>query len=329
MSLVLKAFPMAFLINPDSDSDITCAKSDLNLGSDSLALVKVATNLSLEDVNRIMENIDIPYKYYKDAYVFEDGMKLEWSSYNGYYCANLSLNDVSRFSAKKINPASYLVKQGEELFKNFDVILKKNVRNVNSKEIFYYCYKTPYNQKEDIVELLQKNKIENIARCTNLEISFRFDGKNYKYLRKSKSDFFYLESEQCISLLNLIRGAKPVTSRTLKTNFTDRDILIKTLEEYGADNIESDKYNVSCNLFGMYFLYSKNNAQSSYDLEINKITDEDGCTKILNDLKDEYSSNVQDVTYRRIIERIKSHNLRIESEEIDEDNSIVLTIDVG
>ena len=64
-------------------------------------------------------------------------------------------------------------------------------------------------------------------------------------------------------------------------------------------------------------------------MEISQISDESCCDSILQDLKDEYSSNIQDITYRTIIERIKNKNLRLESEEIGEDNSIILTIDVG
>ena len=329
MSLVLKAFPMAFLIDPNSDIKIANDRLELNTERESLNLIKVSTNLMLEDINFIMEHIDIPYKYSKENYFFENGLQLGWNVYNGHYCAYISLSNVNYFIAKNINPALYLVKEGENLCKIFDVILKKNVRDINSKEIFYYCYKTPYKLREDVLALLNKNKIENILRNSELEIRFRFNNKNYKFIRKNKRDCFYLESEQNISLVNLIKGKKPILSRVLKTNYTDKDALIKTLEEYGAERLDSDDYNVSCDLLGMRLLYSKNYSQGSYDLEINKITDENVCTKVLEDLKEEYSSNVQEMTYRKIKERIKNQNFHISNEEIEDDNSIVLTIDVG
>lgn len=329
MSLVLKAFPMAFLIDPDSDKKIADDRLELSIERESLNLIKVSTNLEAKDVNYVMDNIGIPYKYSDGNYFFENGLQLSWNVYNGHYCACISLKNSDYFIAKNINPALHLVKEGENLCKIFDVILKKNVRDIDSKEVFYYCYKTPLKSKKDVLELLEKNKIENISKNSELEIRFRFNNKNYKYIRANKQDCFHLESEQNISLVNIIKGKKPMFSRTLKTNFTDREVLIKTLEEYGAEEIDFDGYNVSCDLLGMRLLYSKNYSKGSYDLEINKITDENECSKILEDLSDEYGSNVQEMTYKKIIERIKSQNFHISSEEIEDDNSIILTIDVG
>lgn len=329
MSLILQAFPMAFLISPDANDKIANDRFSLTLEKENLNLVKIATNLRLEDINYLMENINVPYKYSNDNYIFENGLKLNWKIYNGHYCAFFTLRNKNYLSAKNINPASYLLTQAEELLRAFDTVMKKNVRNISSGETFYYCYDTPYKLKEDILNLLKAHKIENITKQTDLEIRFRHNFKNYKYLRNAKNETFYLESEQKISLLNIIAGEKSKTSRKLKTNYTDRETLLKTLEEYGARGIEYDEFNVSCDMSGMKLLYSKNFAQGSYDLEISQISDESACDSILQDLKDEYSSNIQDITYRTIIERIKDKNLRLESEEIGEDNSIILTIDVG
>ena len=183
MSLVLKAFPMAFLISPDAKEKITKDKLDLKIERESLKLVKVATSLKLEEINFIMEHLGIPYKYANDNYSFDNGLNLYWNMYNGHYCAYLTLTNADYLTAKNVDPASYLVKQGEELFKTFDVILKKNVRNVNSNEFFYYCYKTPYKHKEDVLNLLAAHKIENITRNSELEIRFRYNNKNYRYIR--------------------------------------------------------------------------------------------------------------------------------------------------
>lgn len=329
MSLVLKAFPMAFLISPDAKAKLSNDKFELNVESQTLGLIKVSTNLKLEEINFLMENIHIPYKYTNDSFILDNGLTLKWDMYNGNYCAFISNNDPKYLLAKNINPGSHLVKKGEELLRTFEVMLKKNIRNVNSEEYFYYCYKTPYKYKDDVIDLLHKNKIENITKDTENEIRFRFNNKNYKYIRSNKRDYFYLESEQKISLLDINSGKKQLTSRTLKTNYTDKDVLIKTLREYGAGNIESDDYNVSCDMFGVKLFYSKNFSQGSYNLEISRISDEKQCTQMLDDLDDEYNLNIQDITYRKIIERIKSQNLSLESEEVGDDNSILLTINVG
>lgn len=329
MSLVLKAFPMAFLISPDAKAKLTNDKFELGVERQTLDLIKVSTNLKLEEINFLMENIRMPYKYSNDSFVFDNGIKLKWDMYNGNYCAFITNNDPKYLLAKNVNPASHLVKKGEELMKTFEVMLRKNIRNVNSEEYFYYCYKTPFKTKDDVISLLHKNKIENITKYTDNEIRFRFNNKNYKYIRSNKREYYHLESEQKISLLNINSGKKQLTSRTLKTNYTDKEVLIKTLREYGARAIESDDYNVCCDMFGVKLYYSKNFSQSSYNLEISRISDEEQCTKMLEDLDDEYNLNIQDITYRKIIERIKNQNLSLESEEICEDNSILLTINVG
>ncbi len=46
------------------------------------------------------------------------------------------------------------------------------------------------------------------------------------------------------------------------------------------------------------------------------------------EIYDEYSALVQQQTYEKLLENIKNRNLNLESEEITEDNSIVLTLTV-
>ena len=50
--------------------------------------------------------------------------------------------------------------------------------------------------------------------------------------------------------------------------------------------------------------------------------------EIINDLNDEYGLNIQEMTYNKIKERLEQENMRLESETVLDDNSIVLTIDV-
>lgn len=326
MSIVLKAFPLGFLINHDYEQDKSNSH-DLRFERENLILIKAATNLRLEDVNFIMENLKIPYKYKNDKYFLNNGLCVQWTSYQGHYCAFISPMENSFFRKLPIN--FDLTKQAELLFKNFDVILKRNTRNVNSKEIFYYCYKTQFKARYDILEELKKQKIENITRNTENEIRFRYNNKNYKFRRDEKKEPFYIESEQKISLVDIIAGGKYITARSLKTNLTNKDALLKTLEEHGAKNIQSDKLNIYCELNEMQFWYSKNNEEGAYNLEVDKILNEDECTKLIEDLEAEYGLNIQDITYKKILERLKDKNMRLENEEVDEDNSIVLTIDIG
>lgn len=326
MSIVLKAFPLGFLINHDTPQGVD-EGYDLRFEKENLCQIKVATNLKLEDVNYLMENLSIPYKYKNDKYFLSNGLCVQWTSYQGHYCVFLTPYAGGLFRKLPFN--FNFTKQSELLFKNFEVMLKRNIRDVNSKEIFYYCYKTQFKTRYDILEELKKNKIENITRNTENEIRFRYHNKNYKFKRDDRKLPFYIESEQKISLVNIVAGGKHITARSIKTNYINKDVLVKTLEEHGARGLQADKMNVFCELNGMQFWYSKNNEQSSYNLEIDKIVNEDDCTKLLKDLDSEYGLNIQDLTYRKILERIRSQNMRLENEHVDEDNSIVLTIDLG
>jgi len=326
MSIILKAFPLGFLINHDYEQN-TKKSYDLKFERENLNLIKVATNMKLEDVNFIMENLKIPYKYKNDKYILNNGLCVQWTSYQGHYCAFITPVENKFF--RKLPPNFDFTKQTELLFKNFDVILKRNTRNVNSKEIFYYCYKTKFKTRYDILEELKKQKIENITRNTENEVRFRYNNKNYKFKRDERKEPFYIESEQKISLVDIISGRKNVTTRSLKTNFTNKEVLIKTLEEHDAKNIHVDELNIYCELNNMQLWYSKNNEESAYNLEADKIVNEDECTQLLEDLESEYGLNIQDLTYKKILERIKNQNMRLESEHVDEDNSIVLTIDLG
>lgn len=328
MSIVLKAFPLAFLISSDAKGKIPGAKLNLQLEQNNLSLIKVATNLKLEDIDFLMNSLNIPYKYVNETYFFKNGLQLSWQLNNGCYYALLSLSKKYR-PTKDMGYAKFLVRQSEELFTTFDIIFKKNVRNINSQEFVNYCYKTPYKAKYEILGMLKQHKIENITQKTDLEICFRHSNKNYKYIRAKKEDPFYIEYEQKISLLNIASGAQFLSSKTMVTNYTDGAVLEKTLKEYGANHLVSDGMNVSCELFGMHFMYSKDFEKGPYNLEISHITDNDKCTKTLADLNEEYCSNIQELIYKRIVERIKLQNFRIENEEVEEDNSIVLTIDIG
>ena len=171
--------------------------------------------------------------------------------------------------------------------------------------------------------------MENILSNTENEIRFKYNNKNYKFKRNNKKEMFYIELEQKISLVNIGSGKKSLIVKNLKTNYTNMDALLKTLTERGAFSVHSDKYNIYCEMSGMQFLFSRNNTRGQYFLSVDRVSDEELCTNILKELDEEYGLNIQDIVYKKIMERIKDKNMRIESEEVQDDNSIVLTIDLG
>ena len=115
---------------------------------------------------------------------------------------------------------------------------------------------------------------------------------------------------------------------TYTTNYTDKGMLLNTLIEHGAEEIQENGDEVSCKLFGMEMIYYKKDGSNGYTLDVTQVSDKAECEDMINDLNDEYGLNIQEMTYNKIKERLEQENMRLESETVMEDNSIVLTIDV-
>ncbi len=115
---------------------------------------------------------------------------------------------------------------------------------------------------------------------------------------------------------------------TYKTNYTDKGILLNTLTEHGAEEIVETGDEISCKLFGMEMVYYKKDNSQGYTLDITQVSNMKECEGLITDLNDEYGLNIQEMTYNKIKERLDKENMRLESETVLEDNSIVLTVEV-
>lgn len=115
---------------------------------------------------------------------------------------------------------------------------------------------------------------------------------------------------------------------TYKTNYTDKGILLNTLTEHGAEELQETGDEISCKMFGMEMVYYKKDSSSGYTLDVTRVSDATECKDLIDDLNEEYGLNIQEVTYNKIKERLDKENMRLESETVMDDNSIVLTIEV-
>ena len=115
---------------------------------------------------------------------------------------------------------------------------------------------------------------------------------------------------------------------TYTTNYTDKGVLMNTLIEHGAEEISEVGDEVSCKLFGMEMVYYKKDGSNGYTLDVTQVSNKGECESLINDLNDEYGLNIQEMTYNKIKERLDKENMRLESETVLDDNSIVLTIEV-
>lgn len=154
-----------------------------------------------------------------------------------------------------------------------------------------------------------------------------FSGKNNAAINKEAEVIFRKLNIAAGRDLRLINDQSTVVY-TYNTNYTDKGILLNTLIEHGAQELAENGEEISCKLFGMEMIYHKNTSGGAYTLDITQVSNKGECEDLINDLNDEYGLNIQEMTYNKIKERLAQENMRLESEEVLEDNSIILTIDI-
>ncbi len=112
------------------------------------------------------------------------------------------------------------------------------------------------------------------------------------------------------------------------TVFMDRDLLMKTLQEYGIQTLMVDKNKVEADVENFHLNFFRDDETTPFKL---KVTCDQNCddTAILHDLSSEYGLNAQEESYLKIKERLAQKNLQIDEEEVLEDNSIMLTINLN
>ena len=73
--------------------------------------------------------------------------------------------------------------------------------------------------------------------------------------------------------------------------------------------------------------FTRDSESEAYNVVISHL-EKDNAEEKIQDLASEYSSNVQEESYLSIIEKLKENNLTLENEEVLEDDTIVLTINL-
>ena len=115
--------------------------------------------------------------------------------------------------------------------------------------------------------------------------------------------------------------------KTFETPFMDRDILLKTLEEHGVKNISKWENGIAGDVDNYKLTFEKPAADKPYNLRISCLENTDAEEKV-SDLSGEYAMNVQEDAYLHIIDKLKENNMQIEEEEVMDDNTIVLTVNI-
>ncbi len=133
------------------------------------------------------------------------------------------------------------------------------------------------------------------------------------------------ESEKCSE--DHVITEKHFIEKTFETPFMDRDILMKTLEEHGIKNIIEWENGISGEVDNYKLIFEKPAAEKPYNVKITCL-ENDSVEEKVGDLNQEYAMNVQEDAYLHIIEKLKENNMQIEDEEVQDDNTIVLTVNI-
>ena len=112
------------------------------------------------------------------------------------------------------------------------------------------------------------------------------------------------------------------------TNFNDEDLLMKTLSEYGTNPIKEANGDIKINLAGNEFKFRKI-GEEPYEAQIKSTGDQSQIYNHLSLIDGDYKNNVQSYTYEKLKEKLDEKNLEIESDELLDDDSIVITVNIN
>ncbi len=110
---------------------------------------------------------------------------------------------------------------------------------------------------------------------------------------------------------------------SIKTKIKDAKLLEKSLKIYGCKNVSMGEIlETEINQSRIIFEKDENNIFNA--IFIGNISLEDANEFILG-VNEEYTKLVQEQVYKKLLKNADNYNLRLESEEVKKDNSIVLT----
>lgn len=163
-----------------------------------------------------------------------------------------------------------------------------------------------------------------VATAAATAIEDANNNKNKKHEIENKLSF--LDDSNCNGDVHTIT-AEHFIEKDFETPFTDVNILVKTLQEHGVININQTETEV----FGSVENYNLTFKRKSADLPFNVIItckENDNAYEKIDDLSTEYAMNVQEDAYLHIVDKLKENNMSIEEEVVEDDNTIVLTVNI-
>ena len=149
--------------------------------------------------------------------------------------------------------------------------------------------------------------------------------KNEENTNFQELSSMYNEAENCSK--DHVITEKHFIEKTFETPFMDKSILLKTLEEHGVKNITEWDNGLSGEVDNYRLTFEKEAEDKPYNVKI-QCLEHDNAEEKVGDLNSEYAMNVQEDAYLHILDKLKENNMQIEQEEVMDDNTIVLTVNI-
>lgn len=112
----------------------------------------------------------------------------------------------------------------------------------------------------------------------------------------------------------------------VKTSMKDETLLKKALENRGSDvQLEKMQIEASIGAVDIVFQREEDDTISAF---LNKNVEREEAIEFLQNVETEYRRLVQQQTYEKLLQRAKHEGLILNSNTVNEDNSIVLTFNV-
>ncbi|MGD7009728.1 hypothetical protein [Metabacillus sp. 84] len=117
-------------------------------------------------------------------------------------------------------------------------------------------------------------------------------------------------------------------SYSLTTIMKDEAILAKALDHYGCSPKFMDHKGMESEIGDIKILFQQN-PDGIFEALFEQDIPQETALEFIKNLQEEYTSIVQQETYLKLLERAREQGLLLETEQVTEDNSIVLTFKVN
>ena len=114
----------------------------------------------------------------------------------------------------------------------------------------------------------------------------------------------------------------------LETAFVDADLLHKTLSQHGLQVQAISQNEMIVQSESGLLRYFRQQEGLPFCLELRNISNMHELLDSVDELENEYGRNVQTFTYNKVMTGLLEHGMMVETEEILEDDSIMLTLRV-